>query len=407
MPAKPTRTMSFTKEGIAALKPELRRYCVYDRKVRGLAVDVTPKASRSFYLIRRVGTRSQRIRLGSCAVLSIDAARKQAEKINSDISHGGNPQASKRALNAEATFGEAYATWLELWVKPRLRTSKEVERVYKKHLEPLARRRLSEITTTELSDLHTRIGKDSGPYQANRTIGQISSIYGYARRQSNGYQGRNPADADGVPRFKEHKRTRPLTKPELARFFAALEAEPSADARDCILIAAVTGARRGNCRGMRWADIDLDVGVWTIPPVLSKNKDPMPLILAPPLVTLLRRRREQANGFEYVFPSDKTATGYIGEECRYAFERTLERAGIAGVRFHDLRHTVGTMLATMQVPLLSIGRALGHRSVRSTERYTHPAIDAIRDTMGTAAALMLDGVPTKLLTGEPAQEVTP
>jgi integrase len=56
-----------------------------------------------------------------------------------------------------------------------------------------------------------------------------------------------------------------------------------------------------------------------------------------------------------------------------SFRHALRSAGIAGMRFHDLRHTCGSWLAQAGVPEGHIAAVLGHSTVRMTERYAHLA----------------------------------
>jgi integrase len=49
----------------------------------------------------------------------------------------------------------------------------------------------------------------------------------------------------------------------------------------------------------------------------------------------------------------------------------VKAAGIEGFRFHDLRHTCASYLATQGASLLEIGNVLGHRSMQMTMRYSH------------------------------------
>jgi integrase len=55
-------------------------------------------------------------------------------------------------------------------------------------------------------------------------------------------------------------------------------------------------------------------------------------------------------------------------KCWYAVR---ERAGLPGVRLHDLRHTYASQAAGMSETLPMIGRLLGHAQLRSTARYAH------------------------------------
>lgn len=67
------------------------------------------------------------------------------------------------------------------------------------------------------------------------------------------------------------------------------------------------------------------------------------------------------------------------------FERARERAGL-DIRFHDLRHMVGTALANTGTDLRLIAAILGHESLQTTKRYTHPAVDVMRGALTRALA---------------------
>lgn len=52
-------------------------------------------------------------------------------------------------------------------------------------------------------------------------------------------------------------------------------------------------------------------------------------------------------------------------------EHPVERSGVAKIRFHDLRHTVGTRFVRGAVDLRTVQEILGHASLKTTERYLH------------------------------------
>jgi len=49
----------------------------------------------------------------------------------------------------------------------------------------------------------------------------------------------------------------------------------------------------------------------------------------------------------------------------------IRRAGIKGLRFHDLRHSFASRLIEAGVDIITVRDLLGHSSVKLTERYTH------------------------------------
>jgi integrase len=58
-------------------------------------------------------------------------------------------------------------------------------------------------------------------------------------------------------------------------------------------------------------------------------------------------------------------------QIRTAFEAALVRAGIAGFRFHDLRHTAASHLVMRGASLKDVQEILGHSDLRMTNRYAH------------------------------------
>ncbi|MBU4609191.1 site-specific integrase [Achromobacter sp. GG226] len=65
-----------------------------------------------------------------------------------------------------------------------------------------------------------------------------------------------------------------------------------------------------------------------------------------------------------------------------AFERARTRAGLPHVHFHDLRHSAASELINAGVDLYTVGRVLGHKDPRSTQRYSHLAVDTLAAAIG-------------------------
>jgi integrase len=68
---------------------------------------------------------------------------------------------------------------------------------------------------------------------------------------------------------------------------------------------------------------------------------------------------------------------------RREFRAAQKKAGISGVRVHDLRHTHATWLLADGVPLLVVRDRLGHSNIAVTSRYLH-FIDTGTDAAGSA-----------------------
>jgi integrase len=57
------------------------------------------------------------------------------------------------------------------------------------------------------------------------------------------------------------------------------------------------------------------------------------------------------------------------------FKRACKRAGLVGVRFHDLRHTAASYLAQAGANTFRVAQFLGHRDLSTVARYAHLSED--------------------------------
>ncbi len=363
-------------------KPAIGRLTVYDAKTPGLGVRVSHTGHRSFFLFRKVNGRPVRITLGMAGAINVKKARELAGKYNSQIAEGTNPAEAKRAKRLEATLADLWSEFLAKHAKPYARTWEVQERHYERFLKRWANRPLAEISTMDVQALHAKIGKDCGHYMANRILQLLRSMFnrGIAWGMSTG----NPCQR--VKLYKEVKRRRFLQPQELAAFFKALALEPNGGARDAILTMLLTGARSSNVLGMRWADIDWERRVWTIPAAQSKNAEPVEVFLAPAMVELLENRQTSVEG-PWVFPA-RSKTGHM-EGAKKAWARVLINAGLNDLRLHDLRRSVGAYQASAGASLTIIGRSLGHKSIQAAAIYAQLLTDPVRASLEGAVNTML------------------
>jgi integrase len=125
---------------------------------------------------------------------------------------------------------------------------------------------------------------------------------------------------------------------------------------------------------MRWADVDLNKGIWSKPPSSTKQKEAHEVPLAAPVKQLLTEIRQSQSTKqqplpEYVFPGNG-ANGHV-VEVKKAWRRICKDAGIRDLRIHDLRHSFASSLASDGASLPLIGSLLGHSNPNTTSRYAH------------------------------------
>lgn len=168
-------------------------------------------------------------------------------------------------------------------------------------------------------------------------------------------------------RPENNERVRFLSDEERERLFLACRASKWPMMFAAVLLAIVTGARKGEMMRLRWRDADLDAGVIVVPGK-TKNNDNKTLVLTANAVEELRRHvgRPEALIFASKITPDKPFNFAAS-----AWPRALRQANIRNLKWHDLRHTCASYLAQSGATLLQIADVLGHRNLSVTRRYSH------------------------------------
>lgn len=137
-----------------------------------------------------------------------------------------------------------------------------------------------------------------------------------------------------------------------------------------VLTALNTGMRLREILDLTWDNVDCITGFITVAHSKSGRIRKIPLN-----TVLWRYLRGLPRYNEYVFPCPKTLTPYRTFGFRSIFQRAMKRAGIRNCRFHDLRHTFATRLASRNVDLPTIQELLGHSTLNMVKRYAHPTAE--------------------------------
>ena len=383
--------IKFTQAAIHKLPlPATGRTYYRDTEAPGLHLAVSNSGVRTFFLYKRIAGKPTRLKIGRFPEISVELARKEIARLTGQIAQGKDPAADRRKARNETTVGELFEMYLDGHAKPHKRTWQGDQDQFDRYLASRWKaRKLSQIRRADVATLHAKIGKNNGPYAANRLLALLSSMFNHAAGL--GYGGGNPAK--GVKKFKELSRDRFLRPDEIQAFFEALAHEETPQIwQDFFTLSLLSGARRANIQAMKWADMELTRGLWKIPEAESKNKEPLLCVLAPQAVEILRRRHADnaamSEPSEYVFAS-YGKTGHITEP-KGAWKRIITRAGLSDIRVHDLRRTLGSWQAASGSSLSIIGRSLGHKSIATTAVYARLDIDPVRASVHAAASAIMD-----------------
>lgn len=135
--------------------------------------------------------------------------------------------------------------------------------------------------------------------------------------------------------------------------------------RDIIIIALLTGFRKGNVLNLNWEQIDMQMRFIEILKQNNKGKKVIRYPISDALYKKLLEMKPKKSGYLFVNPD----TNMPYKDIRKSFKTCFEQLGITDFHFHDLRRTFGTWLLEEGVDIRTIQYLLGHSEVSTTERY--------------------------------------
>jgi len=166
---------------------------------------------------------------------------------------------------------------------------------------------------------------------------------------------------------------------------ARWRAEEDGQFAELLRVAAYTGLRRGELVALRWRDVRWSERVLVVERALSGNVEGTTkgrrvryVPLGDQALGALDRLAQRPN---FTSPDDYVFASLAGDRLdpsavRRRFVAARDAADLPPLRFHDLRHTAGTLLTRVLDPV-TVRDILGHADLKTTERYLH-AIRASR-----------------------------
>jgi integrase len=304
---------------------------------------------------RRAGA-TRRLLLGSAEVLNADRARAAAKEILAKVALGEDPQADKIARRDadEHTLRAVAADYLAARGKVvRPNTYRELERYLTgPHFKPLHSMAIDQITRRDVAARVAKITTESGTPTAARARAALSAMYAWAL--GHGLCEVNPVVGTIAP-ANAQPRSRVLTDAELAAIWRACGDDGLGRVVKLLLL---TGQRRSEVGGMRWSEIDMDMGMWTLPPERTKNKRthtlPLPRI-ALDIIAMIPRivGRDQLFGVRAEFGFTRWGAAKRDLDVRL-------RGKVAEWTLHDLRRTAATGMADLGIAPHVIEAVLNH-----------------------------------------------
>ncbi len=384
-----TRRMRLSYAGILRLRPDGKEYTVWDTAASGLGVRVLPSGSRGYVVQQRSPGAKRRVSLGSTMLKSVREARRECFQIQLAGNAAGTgtspPPAAAAPLFGDYVADPWMASMRDRW-KPS--TLKAVQSVLRSRLLPaFGDLPLDGIAPADVDAWFDRFSATS-PGNANKGLALLRQIMNHA--VDNGHVAVNPAR---LTRMNPRPRlTRFLSAEEIVRLHEALDAcvaeRPEREMQaDIIRLLLYTGSRKSEIKDLRWSEV-----CGNALRLADGKTGPRTVFLSADARAVIERQRTGREG-TYVFPSPIRPGKPLGDELSL-WPRVRRRAGLAGVRLHDLRHTYASQAVMQGIPLPVVARLLGHSEARMTLRYAHVGdreIVAAADRIGQAISRALDG----------------
>lgn len=394
-----------SKRLVDNLQPAAREYFTWDSDLAGFGIRVQPSGAKSYIVKYRAGTGrsapTRRVTIGAVGKITPDQARAVAKKMLGAVTQGSDPANERAAEKRSVTVRELAELFLTEHVNAKRKASTVA--LYRDILNRLVvprlgSRKADKVTTVEMARLH--FDMRDHPYQANRMLAIVGSMYSFGTKRKILPLGTNPTR--GIEKYPERGRERFLNAAELARLGDAIreaetigvpyvvdESKPKAKhapkpqnrrtvigpyAAAALRLLIFTGARLREILHLRWEWVDLERGLLLLPDTKTGKKA---IVLNAPAMKVLADLPRMA-----VYVIAGQAAGTDEEKPRSDLNRpwraVAKRAGLKGVRIHDLRHTHASFGAGAGLGLPIIGKLLGHAHAATTARYAHLDVDPLR-----------------------------
>jgi len=376
---------------------------IFDTEVPRLAVRVTPAGVKAFVFESKLHRKTIRLTIGKCNDWPLEDARREARRLQTMIDQGVDPRTQKaeRIEQARVDLAEkkrGAVTVKDAWLQYiEDRRPKWSERHYIDHLRmvqpggdkygsngiykpgplaPLMGLTLADLTPARVRTWAAAEASKRGT-QARLAFDALRAFVNWAA---------DHADYAGIVDTETcSKRTRSETMPkkkakddclqreQLAAWFTAVRGLQNPVVSVYLQGLLLTGARRNELAGLKWADVDFKWGgAMTIhDKVDGERKIPLPPYLGLLLSALPRRN-------EFVFSSPTAASGRL-EEPRRQHLKAQATAGIEGLTIHGLRRSFGTLSEWVECPVGVVAQIMGHKpSAIAEKHYRRRPLDLLR-----------------------------
>jgi integrase len=355
--------MGLTDMKVAKLKPKDQRYEATDSK--GLSIRVKTDGSKSWFYRFQFNGRPRKMCLGDYPGITFEEARKRHAEAMLDVQQGIDPGKKAKEQRAKIKLSPTFKDLLDEFWKVELSkspTAKERKRLVDKDVLPTWKNiKVSEIRRRDAVLVLEKV-RERAPITANRLQGVLVRMFYFASEQ--GIIDVSPLA--GMRRGKENSRERVLNDEEIKNLWTCLDLEKTEIdiyrlTKLALKTILLTGQRPGEVAGMKWAQ--LADGWWIIPKEERKSNFENRVPILPIMADIIETAKIYSSDSKFVFRSshNKKKPLTVGALANGIRRHRTEMKINEQFTPHDLRRTLRTRLADLEVSDVVAELVLGHK----------------------------------------------
>lgn len=374
---------SLTVKGVEAIKPGAVRREISDGALPGLYLVVQPSGAMSWAVRYRFGNRPRKMTIGPYPVFTLAQAREAAGAALRAVSEGRDPGAEKLAKVAERSDVANLATaildeFLQRYVRVKNResTARDTSRFIDNEIRPKWKhRQIQTITKRDIVELLDGIVDRGAPVSANRVHAILRRFFNWAVERD--IVQTSPVATVPAP-TPEISRDRVLASDEIRLVWMAAE-RIGWPFGAMVKLLLLTGQRRDEVSRAVRAEFDLvaENPLWTIPKERAKNGKAHVLPLSRQVVEILEGLPVVEGKAKLIFTTtgktpisgfSRAKQNLDDEMLAIARDEAVQRGDdpemveVTPWRFHDLRRTAASGMASLGFPVHVVEAVLNHKS---------------------------------------------
>ncbi|WNF56501.1 integrase domain-containing protein [Pseudomonas sp. SG20052] len=344
------QTTRLSDRQLKAVKPKDKDYVLTDGDGLQLRVRVNRSMQWNFNYPHPVTKNRINMALGSYPEVSLAQARKKTVEARELLAQGIDPKAQRNELQeakraeTEHTFENVATAWFELKkdsVTPAY--AEDIWRSLTLHVFPSMKSTpLSEVNAPMVIKLLRPIEAKGSLETVKRVSQRLNEIMTYG--VNSGMIFANPLSGIRAV-FKKPKKENMAALPadELPELMMEIANASIKRTTRCLIEWQLhTMTRPSEAATTRWADIDFEKRIWTIPPERMKKRRPHTIPLTEQALALLEALKPHSGHREYVFPADRNPRTHANSQTA---NMALKRMGFQDrLVSHGMRSMASTIL---------------------------------------------------------------